>query len=353
MESERSSMTDRSGPRHTGMDDTIVVAAQAGDHAAFGLLTEPYRRELQVHCYRMLGSLEDAEDAVQETYLRAWTRLDSFAGRGTLRAWLYSIATRACLDALRRRKARRWPPDVAAPSDPRDYPAPPADVLWLQPYPDSLLAAPAPSDAEPEAAVTSKETIELAFLASIQRLPARQRAVLILREVLDWSAGETGEALDMTVVAVNSALQRARTTLAEYLPADRNQWTARSSDDERAVLTRLIGAWERSDTSALVSLLRADARLVMPPRPTWFAGRDAIEVFLREHVFGSMGTGWRLHATAANRQPAFALYHREGEVPEHRPFAIGVLHLHDGEIDELAMFGQPELFGRFGVPAAL
>jgi RNA polymerase sigma-70 factor (ECF subfamily) len=335
------------------MEDPLVVAAQAGDQTAFGRLTEHHRRELQVHCYRMLGSIEDAEDAVQETYLRAWARLDGYAGRGTFRAWLYSIATRACLDALRRRKSRLWPPNVSSSSDPHDHPAPPLDLPWLQPYPDTLLAAPAARDAEPETVVTSNETIELAFLASIQRLPARQRAVLILRDVLDWSAAETASALDMTVVAVNSALLRARTTLAEHLPADRDQWSAHSSGSERAVLMRLIDAWERSDTAALVALLRADARLVMPPRPTWFAGRDAIEVFLREHVFGSMGTGWRLRPTAANRQPAFALYHREGSSPEHRPFAIGVLHLHNGEIDELAMFGEPELFSRFGVPAAL
>ena len=346
-------MSDGPGARPTGVEDRLVVAARAGDHTAFAQLIEPYRRELQVHCYRMLGSVEDAEDAVQETYLRAWSRLDGYAGRGTFRAWLYSIATRACLDALRRRKARVWPPQVTAPSDPRDHPAPPVDLPWLQPYPDVLLAAPAPPDAEPEAVVTSKETIELAFLASIQRLPARQRAVLILREVLDWSAGDTAAALDMTVVAVNSALQRARTTLADHLPPNRDQWTAHSSSGDRAVLTRLIDAWERSDTPALVGLLRADARLVMPPRPTWFAGRDAIEVFLREHVFGDLGTGWLLRPTTANRQPAFALYQQEAGVPGHRPYAIGVLDVHGGRIEELAMFGSPELFGRFGMPAAL
>jgi RNA polymerase sigma-70 factor (ECF subfamily) len=226
-------------------------------------------------------------------------------------------------------------------------------VPWLQPYPDTLLTAAAPSDAEPETAVTSKETIELAFLASIQRLPARQRAALILREVLDWSAADTAVALDMTVVAVNSALQRARTTLAGHLPADRDQWGRGSGDGDRAVLMRLIDAWERSDTAALVALLRADARLVMPPRPTWFAGRDAIEVFLREHVFGDAGIGWRLRPTGANRQPAFALYRREGSVAEHRPFAIGVLGVRGGGIDELAMFVEPELFSRFGMPAAV
>jgi RNA polymerase sigma-70 factor, ECF subfamily len=346
-------MTDRRADRHTGMDDGRVVAAQAGDQAAFGRLIEPHRRELQVHCYRMLGSVEDAEDAVQETYLRAWTHLDSYGGRGTFRAWLYSIATRTCLDALRRRRVRVWPPDVASAADPRMHPAPPADVAWLQPYPDILLAAPAPPDSEPETMVTGKETIELAFLASIQRLPARQRAVLILRDVLDWSAGDTATALAMTVVAVNSALLRARASLADYLPTDRDQWTGRSSESDRETLTRLIDAWERSDTDALVALLRVDARLVMPPRPTWFAGRDAIEVFLREHVFGEMGSGWLLRATAANRQPAFGLYRQEIGETNHRPFAIGVLRVEDRGIAELAMFTQPELFGRFELPGVL
>ncbi|WP_138733400.1 RNA polymerase subunit sigma-70 [Modestobacter excelsi] len=335
------------------MDDSLVVAAQAGDAAAFGRLIEPFRRELQVHCYRMLGSIEDAEDAVQETHLRAWARLDGYAGRGTFRAWLYSIATRACLDLLRRRKVRSWPPDVASPSDPRMHPAPPVDLAWLQPYPDTLLAAPAPPDGQPESMVTAKETIELAFLASIQRLPARQRAVLILRDVLDWSAGDTSAALDMSVVAVNSALQRAHATLADYLPSDRDLWTGHSSESDRQTLSRLIDAWERSDTAALVALLRADARLVMPPRPTWFAGRDAIEVFLREHVFGQMGSHWLLRPTAANRQPAFALYRQQIGALDHRPFALGVLDVSGGRISELAMFTQPELFDRFEMPDLL
>jgi RNA polymerase sigma-70 factor (ECF subfamily) len=195
--------------------------------------------------------------------------------------------------------------------------------------------------------------MELAFLASIQRLPARQRAVLILRDVLDWSAGDTAAALDTTVVAVNSALLRARAGLADHLPTDRDQWTARSSRSDRETLSRLIDAWERSDTDALVALLRVDARLVMPPRPTWFAGRDAIEVFLREHVFGAMNSTWRLRATAANRQPAFGLYRRESGGSDHRPFALGVLRVESGGIAELAMFTQPELFGRFELPAVL
>jgi RNA polymerase sigma-70 factor, ECF subfamily len=333
------------------MDDTIVVAAQAGDHAAFGLLTEPYRRELQVHCYRMLGSLEDAEDAVQETYLRAWTRLDSFAGRGTLRAWLYSIATRACLDALRRRKARRWPPDVSAPSDPRDYPAPPADVLWLQPYPDSLLAAPAPSDAEPEAAVTSKETIELAFLASIQRLPARQRAVLILREVLDWPAADVAHMLEISVAAVNSAQQRARATLREQLPVEtRDVWpTPDISAAERSLLHDFIAAHESGDSEAMLALIRDDIRVTMPPAPYLFEGRDAFAKLLER----AARTGdWRLVATRANRQPAAASYLRTPGGTEFRAYKIDVLHIVDGALAEITTFGVKH-FPAFGLPPVL
>ncbi|MFL6072000.1 MAG: RNA polymerase subunit sigma-70 [Mycobacteriales bacterium] len=336
------------------MDEVLVEAARAGDHGAFARLAEPYRRELHVHCYRMLGSMEDAEDAVQETYLRAWTRLDSFAGRAPFRAWLYGIATHACLDALRRRKARVWPTDVAGPADPRSEPLPPAEVPWLQPYPDRLLEAAAPPDAEPEEIVTAKETIELAFLAAIQRLPARQRAVLIMRDVLEWSANETAASLDMTRPAVNSALQRAHATLAAHLSVGRDEWTSSSNADEKALLDRLIAAWERADVTALVGLLRADARFVMPPRPTWFDGRDAIEVFFREHAFVMMGTDWVLRPTAANRQPAFGVYWREsGSAAAYQRFAIGVLRIEGGAIAEIALFIEPELFASFALPATL
>jgi RNA polymerase sigma-70 factor (ECF subfamily) len=339
--------------RHIYVDEPLVDAARAGDHGAFARLAEPYRRELHVHCYRMLGSVEDAEDAVQETFLRAWARLDSFAGRAPFRAWLYGIATHACLDALRRKKARVWPTDLSEPADPSRAPTPPVELPWLQPYPDRLLEAPAPPDAEPEAVVTSKETIELAFLAAIQRLPARQRAVLILRDLLDWSAKDTAASLDMSQAAVNSALQRARTTLARHLSVGRGEWTSSSNATEKALLQQLITAWERSDTAALVGLLRADAQLVMPPGLSWLAGRDAIEIFLREHMFGEMGTGWLLLPTAANRQPAFALYWQKPGDSAHRQFAIGVLRIDEGAIADIALFVQPELFASFALPAKL
>ena len=345
-------MSPRPPARHTYVDESGVEAARAGDPGAFERLAEPYRHELQVHCYRMLGSIEDAEDVVQETYLRAWARLDSYAGRASFRAWLYGIATHACLDALRRRKARVWPSDISGPGDPHGRPAPPVELPWLQPYPDRLLDAAAPSDTEPEALVTSKETIELAFLASIQRLPARQRAVLIMRDVLDWSAKDTADSLGTTAAGVNSALQRARATLAEHLSVGRSAWTSQSSEAERLLLKQLITAWEQSDATALVALLRADARLVMPPRPTWYSGRDDIGVFFREHVFAEMGDGWALRPTRANRQPAVAVYWRAPGTLEHRPFGIGVLGIDGDAVAEIAMFVQPDLFPRFALPSS-
>jgi RNA polymerase sigma-70 factor (ECF subfamily) len=333
------------------VDDSTVVAARAGDQAAFARLTEPYRRELQVHCYRMLGSVEDAEDLVQETFLRAWARLDSFAGRSTFRAWLYGIATHACLDALRRAKTRAWPVDLAAPVDPATAVLSPVELPWLSPYPDRLLDAPASSDAEPEAMVTSKETIELAFLAAIQRLPSRQRAVLIMRDVLDWSAQDTAVVLEMSQAAVNSALQRAHATMAGHLSGGRGEWTSTSSANERSMLHRLISAWEQSDAEALVALLRDDAKLVMPPTLVWFAGRDAIKRFFREHI-GEYGE-WRLAPTAANRQPAFAVYRKGPDDATHTAFAIGLLEVDGDAIAEIDLFVLPELFEPFALPSAL
>jgi RNA polymerase sigma-70 factor (ECF subfamily) len=227
------------------------------------------------------------------------------------------------------------------------------ELPWLQPFPDRLLDLATPSEAEPEAVVTSKETVELAFLAAIQHLPPRQRAVLIVRDVLLWSAKDTAATLAMSQAAVNSALQRARATLAVQLSADRDEWTSTSSATERIMLDKLIGAWERADASALVSLLRDDVRLVMPPRLTWFDGRAAVETFLRDHVFGLMGTSWRLLPTSANRQPAFGLYWQEPGGATYRPFGLGVLRVRGDAFDEIAMFGDVELFSHFDLPRAL
>jgi RNA polymerase sigma-70 factor (ECF subfamily) len=331
--------------------EKVVEAVRAGDQPAFARVIEPLRHELQVHCYRMLGSVEDAEDAVQETLLRAWKRLDTYAGRAPIRAWLYGIATHTCLDALRRRKARAWPTDLADPADPRRFELGAVDLPWLSPYPDRLLDMAARD--EPDAVVTARETIELAFLVAIQRLPPRQRAVLILRDTLDWSVKDTAAALDMSQAAVNSALQRAHATLATHLPAQRSEWRSDATGSERTTLRRLIAAWESADTGALIELLRDDAKLIMPPGTTWFAGRGDIAAFLTGHVFGEMGTGWRLRPTAANRQPAFGLYWRGPGADRFGAFAIGVLRIDRDAVAELALFQQPELFASFALPPSL
>jgi RNA polymerase sigma-70 factor, ECF subfamily len=327
-----------------------------GEESAFAALVERHRRELQVHCYRMLGSFDEAEDLVQETFLRAWRRRASFTfdGRSSLRAWLYRIATNACLDVLRSRPRRVVPQEVTEAADPAASPAPPLDVPWLQPYPDRLLEPVAAAEEEPGAVVVARETIELAFLAAIQHLPPRQRAVLILRDVLGWSARETASLLEASVTAVNSALQRARATLRERLPARRTEWgrAAVPTEEERALLRRYVDAHERADVDALAELLREDAILTMPPLPTWYAGRVAILIATQKGFdpeFGSL----RSLLTGANLQPAAAHYLRQPGESEYRPLALDVLRIDRGRVAEISTFVSPELFPAFGLPPAL
>jgi RNA polymerase sigma-70 factor (TIGR02960 family) len=307
------------------------------DEATFHQLAERHRRELHVHCYRMLGNFEEAEDLVQETYLRAWRRRESFQGGPLMRAWLYRIATNACLDAMRQSKRR-----VASMNSFAELP-------WIQPYPDHLLDEIAPSEEQPDVKVVAKETIELSYLAVIQLLPPRQRAVLILRDVLDWSASETAAALDMTVAAANSALQRARATLDERLPA-RDAVAAEANVNERALLDRLIDAHERADVAAAVALMRDDVRITMPPRPWLFEGLDVVRPMLEEGL-GAEGV-WRLVLTRANRMPAAASYLRAWDDTEFRAFKIDVIRLEGGLVAEFTTFGN-ELFEAFGLPEVL
>src|ERR687892_1610160 len=277
------------GAGRKGMMSTAAQFTFPRDKAAFAAIVERHRGELQLHCYRMLGSLEDSEDLVQETFLRAWRARAGFGvdGRGSVRAWLYRIATNACLDVLRSRPRRVLPQEVASASDPTELPSPPVDLPWLQPYPDRLLEGIAPSENEPAAVVVARETIELAFLAAIQHLPPRQRAVLILRDTLDWSADDTAAVLEISVAAANSALQRARATLRERLPATRLEWesAADAGDAERSLLQTYVEAFERHDDRQLVALLREDVRLAMPPHPTWYEGREAVAAFLAGVAF--------------------------------------------------------------------
>src|SRR5215207_6276010 len=248
---------------------TYLSAARAGDQEAFAQLIEPYRKQLMVHCYRILGSFEDAEDMLQETLVRVWKRLDSFEGRSSLRAWLYKVATNASLDALDSRRVRGLPKELYARADPTlPLPAPLKEVNWVEPLPDEWIDG--QPDIYPEARYEVRESITLAFVAELQKLPARQRAALLLCDVLGWDAKEAAEILDTTTAAINSALQRARETMKQ---AERKTAPARLNEQLAALLARYVSAWEAADSAALVAVLREDVALTMPPLPVWFGGR--------------------------------------------------------------------------------
>jgi RNA polymerase sigma-70 factor (ECF subfamily) len=324
-----------------GVEDEVIAALRSGDQAAFAALTERFRRQLHVHCYRMLGSFDDAEEVVQETFLRAWSARRAFEGRALVRSWLYRIATNACLDVI----ARRRPQRVAIGDE----------VTWLQPYPDRLLEPVAPSRDEPEEMAVSRETIELAFIVAIQYLPPRQRAVLIARDVVGLPARGAAAMLDMSVASVNSALQRARATLRSVLPPRRTDWTVTSEPTaaEREVLQRYIDASEQADFRSLAALLREDARMAMPPQPGISVGRATLIELWRPAIVGPQAFGeFRIIPTGANRQPAAAAYVRRAGDDRFRPLAIDVLRIEDGLVVEVTTFGT-SWFPRFGLPAAL
>jgi RNA polymerase sigma-70 factor (TIGR02960 family) len=320
---------------------TGTSAAIAGDESAFATLTERHRRELHVHCYRMLASFEEAEDAVQDTFLRAWRGRDSFDGSTLFRAWLYRIATNVCLDMLRRNSRRMTTMHSFA------------EVAWLQPYPDRLLDEVAPSGDDPDAVVVERETIELAFLAAMQVLPPKQRAAFLVRDVLGWPASETASLLEISVPAANSALQRARATMQEHLPARRAEWSAgKPSAEERQLLERFIDAHERCDAAAALAISRQDIRVTMPPNPVIFDGIQAIATLL-ERAFGPDRDGdWRLVPTQANRMPTAASYLRRPGDTTFRAFKLDVLRIEDGAIAEITTFGAV-LFPAFGLPLTL
>jgi RNA polymerase sigma-70 factor (TIGR02960 family) len=322
----------------TRLEELGVGGLGEVDEPTFSGLAERHRRELHVHCYRMLGSFEDAEDTVQETFLRAWRRRETFEGRSTFRAWLYRIATNACLDLLAKR---------------RPEPATGGEVPWLQPYPDRLLDEVAPSDEQPEAVAVERETIELAFLAAMQVLPPRQRAAFILRDVLGWPAAQTASLLETSLAAANSAVQRARATLQQHLPARRADWSAPElTEADRALLATFIDAHERCDAAAALAVAATDLRITMPPHPVRYDGLDVIRPFL-ERAFGPERDGdWRLVPTMANRMPTAASYLRRPGDSEYRAFKFDVLRIVDGRIAEITTFGT-ELFPVFGLPPAL
>lgn len=332
----------------------LAGAVRAGDQAAFNSVAERHRRELLIHCYRMLGSLQDAEDAVQDALLRAWKYRGSLKEGAPVRPWLYRVATNACLDAIGH-DARRAALAAKSSAETPGAPLALAEVTWLQPIPDAVLEPAAPPDSEPETVALARETIEIAFLTMIQLLSPQQRAVLILRDVLGWSAQETAELLDVSVAAANSALQRARVTLRSKLPSRRPEWPAGAdaSAAERELLRRYVDACEQADLGAFASLVREDAVSRMPPQEELTVGREAIMKLWTDAGFGTVAFGnLRCVTTRANRQPAVAVYVLHSGDTTYRAMALDVLHIEEGIIAEVVTFG-PEVFPAFALPLTM
>jgi RNA polymerase sigma-70 factor, ECF subfamily len=335
-------------PGLTRREQALLDAVRGGDEIAFRRLVEPHRADLHAHCYRMLGSLHDADDALQETLLRAWRALPRFGGRGLFRPWLYRIATNVCLDAIARRRKRLLPTDHGPPAGPDDDPgAPLAETVWVEPYPDVELGL-EQGYAAPAARYERREAVELAFIAALQHLPARQRAVLILRDVLGFSAAEVAAQLNTTAASVNSALRRARRAADERLPEHSQQATLRALGDAsvREIVERYLDAWERGDVAALAALLVADATFAMPPYASWWRGREVIAAFAAEPVH-------RYLPVRANGQLANAAYRWDPEKRRYTAEALEVLTLEGSRVKEMTAFMTPAVFPRFGLPTAL
>jgi RNA polymerase sigma-70 factor (ECF subfamily) len=316
-----------------------LEAARSGDQGAFERLVDPYRSELHAHCYRMLGSVHDAEDAVQESLLRAWRGLAGFEGRSSLRSWLYRIATNASLTMIDKRPKRVLPIDYGPAADPHEGPGEPLiESVWVEPYADERFGV-EDGLAGPEARYEQRESVELAFVAALQNLPANQRAVLILREVLGFSANEAAETLDTTTASVNSALQRARAAVEERLPERSQQETVRALGDDglREVVEGYVDAWQRADVEAVVDMLTEDAAFSMPPLRTWFSGREGIATFLEGWPLSGQWR-WRPVYVRANGQPALAFYSWDPDEGAYMPFALNVLTLRDRKISDITAF---------------
>jgi RNA polymerase sigma-70 factor (ECF subfamily) len=332
-------------------DQQLLDAARAGDEDAYERIVAVHRRELQAHCYRMLGSAEDAEDALQEALVRAWRGLPRFEGRSSLRSWLYRIATNACLRLAERRRPLVLPVDFGPAADPHEDPtARHEEPIWMQPYPGALVAD---GRAAPDARYEQRESVELAFVAALQHLPPRQRAVLILRDVLGFSGGEVAAALDASTASVHSALQRAHATIDARLPARSQQATLRTLGEPalRELAERFTAAWEGGDVDAIVTLLTEDATISMPPYAVWFAGRDAVAGFLRRGPLAGR-VRWRLLPASANGQLAFAFYVSEDGGP-FVAHGIDVLDLDGARISAFTAFIDRAAVTRFGLPDQL
>jgi RNA polymerase sigma-70 factor, ECF subfamily len=328
--------TAQTGP---SSERALLDAARAGDESAYGVIVERHRRELHAHCYRMLGSVHDADDALQDAFLRAWRALARFEGRSSTRSWLYKIATNTCLDIISRRPKRVLPIDYGPPSDPHTGPGEPVtESVWIEPYPDERLGL-EDGLASPEARIEQREAIELAFIAALQHLPARQRAALILREVLGFSAKEVAEALETTVPSVNSALQRARATIDDKLPEQSQQQTLAALEDEgvKNLVTTWVDAWERNDIEAVVAMLTEDAAIAMPPLARWYGPRDVFAQFLAGWPMSGIWR-WKAVRTRANGQPALGFYTWDEAAGAYLPFALNVLTLRGDKVSDVVAF---------------
>ncbi|MBV9582586.1 MAG: sigma-70 family RNA polymerase sigma factor [Chloroflexi bacterium] len=334
----------------TEEESVLLESARRGDQTAFAALVEPYRGVLHVHCYQMLGSLHDADDAVQDSLLGAWRGLSGFQGRSSLRTWLFQIATNASLKLIQKRPRRLLPIDyVSADTAPRGS-VPPVEATWLEPYPDEIVRV-EDGFAAPEAQYEKRESIELAFVAAVQHLSPRQRAVLILRDVLGFSAQEVADSLETTLGSVNSALHRARRTTTERVHGESQQLTLRAlgDDRQRQIVGRYMSAWERGDMRALIDMLTKDARWSMPPETRWYRNLDEIVVFLNE----VLREDWRHVATRANGQLAVGCYIRHESNGMYVATVLDVLTLRGDRVREVTSFITPEVFARFSLPAAL
>jgi RNA polymerase sigma-70 factor, ECF subfamily len=325
--------------RASAHEQDPIERARSGSEDAFAALVAPHRRELHAHCYRMLGSVHDAEDALQDAMLRAWRGLARFEGRSSLRSWLYTIATNACLDQIARRPARALPVDHGPAADPHLPPGEPlVESVWIEPYPDDMLGI-EDGLAAPHAHYERREAVELAFIAALQHLPGTQRAVLIQREVLGFSAKEVAASLQTTVASVNSALQRARATVSERVPEQSQQSTLRAlgEDSVRELVDRYVDAWERNDVEAFVAMLAEDATFAMPPLASWYAGREAIGIWAQAASL-SGAWRWRVVRTSANGQPALGFYAWNDQDCGYRPFALNVLSFRAAQISSVTAF---------------
>jgi RNA polymerase sigma-70 factor (TIGR02960 family) len=334
------------------VSERLLMRAAQGDEEAFRELTDPHRRELQVHCYRILGSMQDAEDVLQETLLGAWRGLERFEERASLRAWLYRIATNRALNALRD-AGRRPPPPLDLPFDPPE-PTRVREPTWLEPYPDVLLEGIIDASPGPDARYETRETVELAFIAALQHLPPRQRAVLVLRDVLGFHAAEVADLLDSSVDSVKGALKRARATLEERLPPPgRDRAPLPDSPGERELVRRFADAFQADDIDGVVALLTEGAWLTMPPATVEYQGRLVIASFLRENVTWRRGQRYRLVPTRANTQPAFATYRTDPHAPIAHATGLVVLTLDGERIAAITQFLDPAILSRFGLPPTL